>query len=320
MSNPLEIYIFDVGLGQSIFIHPATSPEYGMFVDCADAADDSHPIDFLIKNQKIPSNGSMYALSNLTVTNYDQDHFSGLPYIEKVASIATVRLAKNLSSAEIKAEKEETGFVTDALESLCHLKDTYTSSALNYNPPYDVFTYSLSFDDLDESQRTTNNLSQLVFVKYQGSVICISGDLEVAAWDKIIKKYPSVSEYLKATNVFIASHHGRENGYCSNVFTHCGKPDCIIISDKDIMHDTQDGMASKYCQHVPTGITFNGESRKVLTTRGDGNLLIQFNQDGSRTYGQFFTKEESVRAYGDFSSRVVSQGILGSILASQSKS
>ena len=76
---------------------------------------------------------------------------------------------------------------------------------------------------------------------------------ETPAWDKILQN-SEIQNHLKTTNVFIASHHGHLNGYHENVFLHCISPDCVVISDKDIMYDTQDGMATKYSQHVPVGI------------------------------------------------------------------
>lgn len=283
--NILEILIFNVGQAQSIFFYPRSHPEYGMFVDCA-SGEDYDPIDFLIKQRFIHRTGNTNILSNLTLTNYDHDHFSGLPKLRQNVFIQTVSLPQNISSAELKNIKPE---ITDALEHVCYLKDTYISPAPYHTPPYNKYLYSLTQGELDTGEINTNHLSQLVFIEYGGSKICIGGDLEkTPAWEKILQK-PEIQNHLKTTNVFVASHHGHENGYHEDIFLHCINPDCIVISDKDIMYDTQDSMASTYAQHVITGVDFNGATppRKVITTRSDGHILISFNINGSRTYRSF---------------------------------
>lgn len=70
----------------------------------------------------------------------------------------------------------------------------------------------------------------------------------------------------------MASHHGRETGYREEVFDYCS-PDIIIISDKEIVHETQ---KQNYTRHA-SGILWNGgpERRYVLTTRSDGMITIE---------------------------------------------
>jgi len=136
-------------------------------------------------------------------------------------------------------------------------------------------------------QYDTNNLSQVVFVEHLGTVICVPGDIEQKGWVALLKEEPTIKDWLRKTNVFIASHHGRENGYHADVFTYC-KPECIIISDKGIVHETQKDMSALYGTHVTgNGVPFNGNLRKILTTRNDGHLWLQLLPVGSRTYRNF---------------------------------
>ncbi len=285
--NPTDVLVFDVGLGQSIFIYPHSHPEYGMLVDCGNT-EEFDPIDFLLDKNYI-SNG---ILSNLTLTNYDQDHFSGMPYLREKVQIRTVNFAKNLSSSEIKAMKED---VTEALEHTCAIKDTYIHPAPYHQPPYVCQVFHLNKEHLQNPD--TNNLSQVVFVEHHGTVICISGDIEEIGWKTLLATQPAIKDWLKKTNILIASHHGRENGYCSEVFTHCS-PECVIISDKEIIHDTQRDMYSTYGGHVNgDGVRFAGEldKRKVLTTRDDGHVYIRLLPEGIRSYGSFVHEEVPVR-------------------------
>lgn len=277
----LEIVVFNVGAGQCILFYPSGQKEYAMLVDCHESEDFS-PIDFLMERDLLHHNVNCYVLGNLTITNYDHDHFSSLPKIIEIKGvhIDTVRLPKNITSQELKSCKVES---TEALEKICHLKDTYIHNAEHHQPPYVVQTFHLEQEELDSEEINTNHLSQIVFVEYGNSHICIAGDLEAPAWERILRKQDIVLN-LQKTNVLIAPHHGRENGYHVDIFDYCS-PECIIISDKELMYGTQDAMAQTYANHiVGSGVQFGNEYRKVLTTRSDGHILVSFDQEGNRTY------------------------------------
>ena len=66
-----------------------------------------------------------------------------------------------------------------------------------------------------------------------------------------------------------ADQHGRETGCCPDVFSLC-KPRVIVFSDSSIQYTTQE-MANTYNNYA-TGVTFNGETRRVLSTRNDGSF------------------------------------------------
>lgn len=72
----MDILIFNVNLGQSIFFYPRNNPEYGLMVDCGNT-EEFNPIDKLIEWNLIPFDNIRQKLNlkDLTLTNYDQDHF-----------------------------------------------------------------------------------------------------------------------------------------------------------------------------------------------------------------------------------------------------
>ena len=98
-----------------------------------------------------------------------------------------------------------------------------------------------------------------------------------------------VQSWLKKTNVLVAPHHGRENGYHEKIFTYC-KPDCVILSDKPIVHETQKDMTALYASHVRgDGVAYvpasgKSVSRKTLTTRNDGHILVTVPLTGTPTF------------------------------------
>lgn len=277
----LEILAFDVGMGQCVFFRPDANPaDYSMMVDCGHDKD-FHPIDALLSldwlKRDVGDAADRCQLGNLTLTNYDHDHFSGLPYLLEKVTLKTVQLAKNLTVDELVGMKEEQ---TEALDELVRVRRRFTAPAENYHPPYTKHVVSLTVAELLAADMvpTTNHLSQLVFVKAEGVGICVPGDLEGPSWELMLQK-PVVRQCLRETQIFFASHHGRDSGYHEGVFNYCS-PKCVVMSDKAIVHNTQKSMSSLYGEHVAgDGVvlhkTSGSEPRKVITTRNDGHIWIK---------------------------------------------
>ena len=77
----------------------------------------------------------------------------------------------------------------------------------------------------------------------------------------------------------MASHHGRENGICEEVFDYCS-PALVLISDAGIRHDTQ--YTASWYGNQASGIMINDQLRKVLTTRNDGKISIVSDGNGAK--------------------------------------
>ncbi len=283
----MDIFIFNVELGQCVFFYPRNHHDYAMMVDCGNTQQ-FNPVDFLIAKNFLSHNSSVgkHILSNLTLTNYDHDHFSGLPYLRSKVKISSVKFPKNLTSVEVKKIKPE---VTDALTHVTDIMDTYTADVTDYNPPFTKHCFYLEKSDFPDTAVNTNKLSQLVFITYNGTRICLPGDLTSPAWEKhLLNK--NVQTLLAGTDILIAPHHGREDGYNEKIFDFC-KPECIILSDTYIKHDTQQGMTQLYASKINgNGVSFNGNSqnlRKTLTTRSDGHIWIRIEDNQSRIYRSF---------------------------------
>ena len=85
---------------------------------------------------------------------------------------------------------------------------------------------------------------------------------------------PAFVEAMGAVNVLVASHHGRENGCSGQLFSRTGlNPAIVVISDSGIEHATQETV-SWYAARTQ-GIVLNGQTRRVLTTRSDGRVLLE---------------------------------------------
>lgn len=256
----MEIKIFDVSHGFCALMIGDNGNI--MLVDCG-------------HNEKTGFRPSSYLLARgcttiekLVIQNYDQDHISDLPNIYQKTNVQNIHRNKSVTPEHLKRLKMETGPLTSAMISMIDMASEYIHP-VTIPPDFPNTTFSFYYHDYPRFT-DTNNLSVVTFVHYSDFTIVFTGDLEKPGWKEHLNN-PSFLADLARVNVFVASHHGRENGYCSEVFEYCS-PDIVIISDKEIVHETQ---RQQYKNHVP-GLQWNGgpERRYVLTTRSDGIITL----------------------------------------------
>ena len=268
-----ELYVFDVWLGQSIFFRPINYEHYNVMIDVWHV-ENKHPIDYILSQNLLPKNTSWYHyLGDLVISNYDHDHFSGLPYLRSKVIVNWLSAIKSITPELLNANKPEK---TDALSHLIEIKKSHTSSIENWNPPYKKRSRYLPGSNW---KWNFNNFSQITFIEYWGFNICIPWDLEKEWWEFMLQDQ-EVLQRLQTTQIFVASHHGRENWYMKEVFDHC-KPNLIIISDKEIMHSTQETSSDVYGKHVVwDGVQFDWNNRKVISTRNDWSFVFRGHNQG----------------------------------------
>ena len=110
--------------------------------------------------------------------------------------------------------------------------------------------------------------------------ILFAGDLEVAGWRRLLT-IPSFGQDVQNVSVFVASHHGRESGCCTELFE-LFRPQLVIISDDERQYDSQD--TDDWYRTRCTGAVFvTNERRYVATTRKDGSMRIHVTADGRWT-------------------------------------
>jgi beta-lactamase superfamily II metal-dependent hydrolase len=256
----VKIRIFDVACGFCAYL--VADNGNNMLFDCGRNDETGfRPSTYL------PANGCT-AIERFFITNYDHDHVSDLSSLRAALPIAILHRNKSIAPKQLKALKEETCELSGALESMIDMMETYSSDVTNppEYPGIEWATFCNSYPTFED----TNNLSLVTFIHYDGMGVVFPGDLENAGWKELLTR-ASFREHLARVNIFVASHHGRESGYCEEVFNYCN-PDIVVISDGAIQYETQD---VDYQQHAE-GVPWNGrsESRYVLTTRCDGMITI----------------------------------------------
>jgi len=220
-------------------------------------------------------------LDYLFITNADQDHMSDLQGLwDEGITVPVLFRNPSYTGEQMRVIKRQGGpLTTDA--------ERYVTACSSFNQPaaepFDGHMGGITattFWNPYPAFTKTNDLSLVVFITYAGFTILFPGDLEKSGWRALLQRQ-DFREALKSTEILVASHHGRENGFCPEVFNYC-KPRAVIISDKAKEHGTQE-MVPDYRAVVSEGgvtVRTTAKRRHVLTTRRDGWIQITAGSDG----------------------------------------
>lgn len=267
----MKLEIFNVEHGQCALLISDTGET--MLIDCGhNSSTGWRPSTHLV-------NIGATRLDRLVVTNYDEDHVSDLPNL--LANFPPRLLLRNrtVSSGDLYRLKSETG-CGKGIDRLAGMIEQYTGQATNL-PYFGGLKLRQFHNKFPDDFQDENNLSLVVILEWPNFKICFPGDMEVAGWRKLLERR-DFRDAMGNVSVLVASHHGRENGCCEELFSQTGmRPELIVISDDGIQYKTQNTI-SWYSEKVSNnGIMLNGRSRKVLTTRSDGKINFSIDPNGT---------------------------------------
>lgn len=258
---PMRVHIFDVEHGECNLIE-TPSGDLMLIGVGHNSTTGWRPSSWLARRAQRPS--------CMVLNNLDRDHLSDLPSFEPALRPHLIVRNRSIDPAWLARKKlEESGEIADAMSTAIRwMGQVFTGApvALNYGMEARFFCHSPAlFED-------TNNLSVVSFVRHNGCGLMFPGDMEKAGWLAFLSNSEFV-DCLRRTNILIASHHGRQSGYCEEMFGNGGcAPHAVIISDKPVVHDTQ--CHNLYGAHC-AGLYFGQTVRRVLTTRSDGKITIE---------------------------------------------
>lgn len=260
----MEFTVLDVGHGSCSYLIADNSNL--MLFDCG------HKSDPELRPSGLLQSMHQGSVEILFISNFDEDHISDIINVREQLDVKSIVKNTTISANQLAELKyKQSGEISDAMESMLDMMRTFTGG--QPDPPYEfpnvsykVFCNNHPFGDGSD----TNNISVVTFLTVNDTTILLPGDLEKEGWRELLRNQ-DFARRLAGVDIFIASHHGRENGYCPEVFTgHNCRPSVFVFSDSEIKHATQE-MTSTYASWA-SGIKHDGKTRKVLTTRSDGSV------------------------------------------------
>jgi beta-lactamase superfamily II metal-dependent hydrolase len=215
-------------------------------------------------------------VDRLFITNSDEDHASDLHNLRKSVRILSLSRNPTVTSSNIKQLKNQD--VGPGIDALCNMLGEYTHP-LRANAKIDSLKYKSFWNKYPEFENE-NDLSMVTFFNLGSHKVCFTGDMTTAGWLGLLDD-PAFRTELGGTTIFFASHHGREDGCCEELYTQGGlAPVVTIISDGGIQHATQETV--RWYADRSAGFQYDGATRRVLTTRSDGNIGISFENGGAK--------------------------------------
>lgn len=268
----IEIHDVDHG-GCAVITGPAGNR---LMLDCGQCSDRPWYPSVTYHGQRIDT---------LMLMNLDEDHCEDLPYLSQNCEIGAVVSNPTVDAHALRAMKAECGMrggVTMVTNILAHFGPGFLGE---WSHDLGGVGWHVFWNRYDADFKDTNNLSLVAFVHFGPFTILFGGDLERAGWRQLLKN-PLFRAKLTSVNVYVASHHGRENGCCSEVFDIC-RPDLVIFSDGRKQYGTQE-MRDWYASRTtgipdhtkPVGLFGICPVRKVMTTRRDGTITIDVTPAG----------------------------------------
>lgn len=263
----MKLQIFDVEHGACALFTADNNAR--LMIDCGHNSDSGWRPGTYLKNEGVSS------IEMLAVTNYDEDHVSGANNLFDNISVRSLLRNKSVSAATLKQLKSEDG-MGNGIARLAHeIDNTYTGGPITDTPQAPLFgslqreVFYNSYPKFDDE----NNLSMALFLRTPKANIMFTGDLEKAGFAELLKN-EAFKAALRATNVYVASHHGRENGCSDGVAALLTSVYFVVISDQGYQYDTQETLP--FYRKIAKGGPFRGDTRHVLTTRRDGRIGFNF--------------------------------------------
>lgn len=274
----LRIIIFNVDHGFCTFIRSPNN--YTLLTDCGSTSVFS-PVKYIVENELsgvAEYNG--HKLTKFVLTYPHDDHLTDIECLKKDLRPG-IMLRQRYAWNEVKTGDDDD---YENLDSYIGLQGDYNQEVTSspdwgMNISHGDYLSPQQAKDINED-KFINNSSIPTFIEHKGWKIVLPGDLEQDGWLELLKK-DAVKEVLKGCSFFVTSHHGHSSGYCKEIYECMGKPYFNIVSacSKDASVD-----AAYSKPENARGVWYNNEDRYMFSTRNEGSILIEVDDNGKATY------------------------------------
>lgn len=295
----LEITIWDVQHGSACYIK--TPNNRHIAVDLGDNGEEFSPLRTL-------HGRGVRQLDAVVITHPHRDHMDDICNFHLLAPLSLWRPG-HLTEADIRNgnRPDDANVITRYLE----INRRY-SYALPPNSDLTVPTDfgGVKFDVFSPrwcDVGNLNNHSLVVVVSYAGLTIVIPGDNESPSWKELLAN-PLFALAIRGTDVLLAPHHGREAGWCPELFGVMGNPRLVLVSDGRFGDTSATDRYSKQARGWDVfDASGKSENRKCLTTRCDGHITVKFGwNQNDQSRGNFLNVTTSKNNFSAILARILS--------------
>jgi beta-lactamase superfamily II metal-dependent hydrolase len=267
----LEVVVWDVRHGSATYIKTPNSTHIVQDLGTGDISGgkaDFSPLLYL-KNR--------YGVSQLDyviISHPHRDHIDDIFNLDALSPRVLLR-PKHLTEDQIRQGNKAND---DAhIEKYLDINQRYNQEVSEPNkvwlPSNNGGVVIKSFLPTSCGDSNLNNHSIVMVFEYAESKIIIPGDNEPPSWKELLEN-KAFCNAISGADILIAPHHGRESGFCEEIFDYF-KPRLTIISDGPC----ESSAVAKYANvtqgwkvHCRRG---GSEERKCVTTRHDGEIYIK---------------------------------------------
>ncbi|MBX9680700.1 MAG: hypothetical protein K2X38_18245, partial [Gemmataceae bacterium] len=220
----LEVMIWDVDHGSAAYINTPTGKHIAIDLGVGDmsSGQEFSPLRHLRWNRHVQQ------IDWLIVTHPHRDHIDD---IGNVGLVSPRMLSANRGIAWEHIEGGNQEGDEDVINQYAALLNNYNQTTPSSASPFTGNDWGCTIQQFTPtySGPNLNNYSLVTIFSYAGSKIVIPGDNEAASWKSLLSN-PYFVQAIKGTDIFVASHHGRESGFYGELFDHF-KPKLVIVSD-----------------------------------------------------------------------------------------
>ena len=221
-------------------------------------------------------------IDQLIITHPHEDHIYDLPALYK--NLSPKVLHRPRGAFDIVPSKD-TPFHREIADCANKMNNEYNSEVFespldqSNNGGVEIEIISPPFSETTKDD--LNTFSNIIIVKYEGYKFILTGDNPKSILQKIMDtNKDNIRQKIAYSTVLLAPHHGRTGEFCEDFFR-CINPFLTVVSDKSIVHTTQEETSSVY---KGRGAELNGKNRYVLTTRNDGTITFEVSKNSCTVF------------------------------------
>ncbi|MGL4907793.1 MAG: ComEC/Rec2 family competence protein [Bacteroidales bacterium] len=274
----MKIIFYDVEHGSCT--HIITPNGKHILVDVGSKGSESIVAHIKNKYFRNNSNGKIDAL---IITHPHEDHIYDLPALYEQLSPKLLRRPREAFDLSISRENETHKKI---VQNANHMNNNYNTPLTECENPFlSNNNGGVSFDFIlppssDTTKDDLNTFSSIIVVTYEGYKFILTGDNpKNILQNKMDTNKDNIKQTIANATVLLAPHHGRVVEFCKDFFD-CVNPILTVVSDKSIIHTTQEETSSIY---KGSGTKLYDRDRYVLTTRNDGTITFEVSNSNNCT-------------------------------------